>query len=75
MQAFNKIVYRPIPTTWLALFRKCSKAAKIISFTLMLAPTSLPASAQSMTFGCANAHKIFYAEGNFGAKRLIFVMM
>ena len=32
MQAFNKIVYKSIPTTWVALFRKCSKAAKIISF-------------------------------------------
>ena len=29
MQAFNKTAYKPIPTTWLALFRKCSKAAKI----------------------------------------------
>ena len=29
MQAFNKIVYKSIPTTWLALFRKCSIAAKI----------------------------------------------
>ena len=29
MQAFNKTAYKPIPTTWLALFRKCSIAAKI----------------------------------------------
>ena len=29
MQAFNKIVYKSIPTMWLALFRKCSRAAKI----------------------------------------------
>ena len=27
MQAFKKIAYKSIPTTWVALFRKCNKEA------------------------------------------------
>ena len=50
-------IFTTVRDRLLALFRKCSKAAKIISFTFMLAPTSLTASAQSMTFGRLR-HKI-----------------
>ena len=55
----TRLYIKSIPTTWVALFRKCSKAAKI-------------------AFGIKLSNQIVYilcAQRNFGAKRLIFVMM
>ena len=70
-QVFNSLHHKLIRLKPIIFLENRALCAKIISFTLMLAPTSLTASAQSMTFGRLR-HKIFYTRSVILAALLHF---